>query len=150
MHQGAAHGQEGISSSRRSEIDKKKYLNVLVGDINVPEKTYLLDCSVVGTVNQNVMCAKIDDCLRNLDIPRENFVLLLSYAASCMTACTAALKVLYPYLFHVTCTAHMLLICAEKVRGYFTEVDNLVARVKQWRTKQGSPSSKTLAAHRNL
>ena len=24
-----------------SEIDKKKYLNVLVGDINVPEKTYL-------------------------------------------------------------------------------------------------------------
>ena len=113
-----------------SEIDKKKYLKVLVGDINVPEKTYLLDCSVVERVNQNVMCAKIDDCLRNLDIPRENFVLLLSDAASYMTACTAALKVLYPYLFHVTCTAHMLHNCAEKVRSYFTEVDNLVARVK--------------------
>ena len=95
----------------KSEIDKKKYLNVLVGDINVPEKTYLLDCSVVETVNQNVMCAKIDDCLRNLDIPRENFVLLLSDAASYMTA-------------------HMLHNCAEKVRSYFTEVDNLVARVK--------------------
>ena len=92
----------------KSEIDKKKYLNVLVGDINVPEKTYLLDCSVVKPVNQNIRCAKIDVCLRNLDIPRENFVLLLSDAASYMTARTAALKVLYPYLFHVTCTAHML------------------------------------------
>ena len=45
---------------------------------------------------------------------------------SYMTACTVALKVLYPYLFHVTCTAHMLHNCAEKVRSYFTEVDNLV------------------------
>ena len=89
------------------------YLNVLVGDINVTEKTYLLDCSVVKTVNQNIMYTKIDDCLRNLDIPRENFVLLLSDAANYMTACTAALKVLYPYLFHMTCTAHMLHNCAE-------------------------------------
>ena len=113
-----------------SEIDKKKYLNVLVGDINVPEKTYLLDCSVVETVNQNVMCTKIDDCLWNLDIPRENFVLLLSDAASYMTACMVALKILYLYLFHVTCTAHMLHNCAEKVCSYFMEVDNLVARVK--------------------
>ena len=62
----------------------------------MPEKTYLLDYSVIETVNQNVMCAKIDDCLQNLDIPRENFVLLLSDAASYMTACTATLKVLYP------------------------------------------------------
>ena len=49
-------------------MDKKVFLVVDVGDIDVPEKTYLLDCSVVETVNQNVMCAKIDDCLRNLDI----------------------------------------------------------------------------------
>ena len=68
--------------------------------------------------------------VHELDIPRENFVLLLSDAASYMTACTAALKVLYPYRFHVTCTAHMLHNCVEKVRSYFTEVDNLVARVK--------------------
>ena len=114
----------------KSEIDKKKYLNILVGDINMPEKTYLLDCSVVETVNQNIMCTKIDECLQNLDIPRENFVLLLSDTASYMTACTAALKVLYLYLFHMTCTVHMLHTCAEKVCSYFTEVDNLVARVK--------------------
>ena len=44
-------------------------------------------------------------------------ILLLSDAASYMTACTAALKVLYPYLFHMTCTAHMLHNCAEKVRN---------------------------------
>ena len=47
-----------------------------------------------------------------------------------MTACTATLKVLYPRLFQVTCLAHMLHNCAEKVRGAFADVDNLVARVK--------------------
>ena len=67
---------------------------------------------MVETVSQNILCAKIDDCIQNLDIPREN--LLLSDAASYMTAGTVALKVLYPYLFHVTCTAHMLHNCAEK------------------------------------
>ena len=47
-----------------------------------------------------------------------------------MTACIATLKVLYPRLFHVTCLAHMLHDCAEKVRGAFADVDNLVVRVK--------------------
>ena len=46
-----------------------------------------------------------------------------------MTACRATLKVLYPRLLHVTCLAHMLHNCAEKVRGAFVDVDNLVARV---------------------
>ena len=73
---------------------------------------------------------KIDDILRKLDIARENFLLLLSDAASYMTACTATVKVLYPHLFHVTCLAHMLHNCAEKVRGAFTDVDNLIAHVK--------------------
>ena len=57
-------------------------------------------------------------------------LLLLSDAASYMTACTATLKVFYLRLFHVTCLAHMLHNCAEKVRGAFADVDNLVARVK--------------------
>ena len=48
-----------------------------------------------------------------------------------MTACIATLEVLYPRLFHVTClAAHMPHNCAEKVRGVFADVDNLVARVK--------------------
>ena len=90
------------------EVDKTKFINVIVGDIDVPEKTYLIECCVTETVNQSIICMKIDDILHNLNIARENFLLLLSDAASYMTACTATLKVLYPRLFHVTCLAHML------------------------------------------
>ena len=101
------------------EVDKTKFINVIVGDIDVPEKMYLIECCVTETVNQSIICMKVDDILRKLDIARENFLLLLSDAASYMMACTAALKVLYPRLFHVTCLAHMLHNCAKKVRGAF-------------------------------
>jgi hypothetical protein len=47
-----------------------------------------------------------------------------------MMAASAALKLLYPNLFHVTCIAHLLHNCAEKVRSHFQDVDNLIARVK--------------------
>ena len=105
-------------------------MNVVIGDIAVPVKTYLLDCSEVETANQQVIAAKIDDALRKINIPREKFVLLLSDAASYMTVVTAALKILYLNLFHVTCVAHMLHNCAEKIRAYYTDVDQLIARTK--------------------
>ena len=113
-----------------SEVDKTKFINVIVGDIDVPEKTYLIECCITETVNQSIICMKIDDILHKLDIARENFLLLLSDAASYVTACTATLKVLYLRLFHVTCLAHMLHNCAEKVCGAFADVNNLVAHVK--------------------
>lgn len=113
-----------------SEVSGQKYFNVLVGDTAVPEKTYVVDCSAVESVNQTVVATKIDDALKKLDVQRNNFVLLLSDAASYMTACTNALKLLYPRLFHVTCMAHLLHNCAEKVRSHFADVDNLIARVK--------------------
>ena len=113
-----------------NEVDKTKFINVIVGDIDVPEKTYLIECCIIETVNQSIICMKIDDILHKLDIARENFLLLLSDVASYMTACTVTLKVLYPHLFYVTCLAHTLYNCAGKVRGAFADVDNLVARVK--------------------
>ena len=90
---------------------------------------YVIYCSIVETVN-HIVAAKIDDCLKRLDTPRDRFVLLLSDAANYMTASSAALKLLYPNLFHVTCITHLLYNCAEKVRSHFQDVDNLIARVK--------------------
>ena len=78
-----------------SEMDKTKFINVIVGDIDMPQKTYLIECCVTETVNQSIICMKIDNILHKLDIARENVLLLLSDAASYMTACTAALKVLF-------------------------------------------------------
>ena len=111
-------------------MDKTKFINVIVGDIEVPEKMYLMECCITETLNQSIIFLKIDDILRKLDIARENFLLLLSDAASYMTACTATLKVLYPRLFHVTCLAQMRTIVWKKVCGAFADVDNLIARVK--------------------
>lgn len=113
-----------------SEVNGRKYLNILIGDTNVPETTYILDCSAVEVVNQQIVTTAIDDALKKVDIQRNNFVLLLSDAARYMTACSAALKLLYPRLFHVTCVAHLLHNCAEKVRGHFQDVDNAIASVK--------------------
>ena len=85
-----------------SEVSK----NVLVSDTAEPEKTYVIYCSVVETVNQHIVAAK-SDCIKRLDTPSDKFVLLLSDAANYMTTSSAALKLLYPNLFHVTCIAHL-------------------------------------------
>lgn len=47
------------------------------------------DCSVIMTVDQHVVSAKIDDCLRTLDCPRENALLFITHAASYMRASSA-------------------------------------------------------------
>ena len=106
-----------------SEFSNKKFLNILVGNIETPERTYIVDCSIIETANQAAVPNKIDDCLRSLQVPRENFVLLLSDAASYMRACSLTLKVLYPNLVTFM-WLHMIHNCAERVRSYFTDVDN--------------------------
>ena len=93
-----------------SEMDKTKFINVIVGDIDVPQKTYLIECCVTETVNQSIICMKIDNILHKLDIARENVLLLLSDAARYMTACTATLKV--PFMLH---TAQL---CGKSVRCF--------------------------------
>ena len=113
-----------------SEVDKKKFINVLTGDVDAPEKTYLVDCLVTETVNQSIICTKLNDCLKKIDIPQNNFLLLLSDTATYMTAATTTLKVLYLRMLHIACLVHLLHNCAEKVCSSFLEVDTLIAHVK--------------------
>ena len=124
------HGKNVFIVVDESEVCGSKYLNILIGDTRVPETTYVVDCSVVEAVNQQVVTSKIDDALKKMDVQRNNFVLLLSDAARYMTASAATLKILYPKLFHITCMAHLLHNCAEKVHSHFQEVDGLIATVK--------------------
>lgn len=83
-----------------------------------------------GSMDRNAVIQNVDDAVRLLQAGRENFVLLLSDAARYMTAAGDLLQQLYPRLFHVTCTAHLLHNCAEKVRSFFNDVDDLIASVK--------------------
>ena len=92
-----------------SEISGCKYLNTLVGNIEVPETTYLLHCKILCTSpNQQTIVHAVDDAIRTLQANRNNFVLMLTDAARYMTAAGRLVKGIYPKLFHITCTAHAL------------------------------------------
>ena len=73
----------------------------------------------------------VDDAVRNLEINRSFFCLLLSDAAKFMIAAGITLKSLYPKLFHVTCVAHLLHNCAMKFKSQLENVDQLIAKSKQ-------------------
>jgi len=70
-----------------SEISGNKYLNIFVGLLDEPDKTYLIACKVLPkSPTARSICQEIDDCLRFLDVTRNNFCLLLSDAARYLQA----------------------------------------------------------------
>ena len=99
-----------------SEISKTKYLNVPVGEKAAPEKTYVVNCSVVEFFNQAVIAARwmtpFETSVYSGTISCSFCVMPASY----MTACTAALQTLYPHLFHVTCTTCLAQLCRKGVQ----------------------------------
>ena len=81
----------------KSEISGIKYLNVLVGLLDEPDKTYLTACKVLPkSPTAQSICQEIDDCVRFLDVTRNKFCLLLSDAARCMQAAGKTLKICTP------------------------------------------------------
>lgn len=89
------------------------------------------DCiPLVKTPDAGDIVRIINDAIPSLGCSRHNFCLLLTDAATYMTCAGKTLHVLYPQLFHVTCTAHLLHNCALRVRAHFDNVDALIARVK--------------------
>ena len=75
-----------------SEVAGSKYFNILVGVLDVPDKSYLFDCIPVDTVNHQAVCQMVDDTTRVLGVGRFDFLLLLSDAARYMTAAGQVLK----------------------------------------------------------
>ena len=56
----------------------QKYVNVLAGSMEEPNKTYLIACSPLsGNPNSSNICTIVDDCLKEMRITREMFLLLL-------------------------------------------------------------------------
>ena len=114
-----------------SDIHGQKYVNVLVGVLKIPDKSFFH--SVVpldGNINNQRVCQIVDDTLRDLAIERSNFLLLITDAARYMMLAGRVLKSLYSKLFHITCVAHLLHNAAMIVRSNFSAVDNLIACLK--------------------
>ena len=116
-----------------AEIAKQKYISVLVGSLDAPNQTFLVDCHPLysgSNVNSSTILHTMDNILRQLEIKRENFSLLLTDAARYMSLAGKTLKESYPCLMHVTCVAHLLHNCAMRVRAHFKNIDQIIATIK--------------------
>ena len=105
-----------------AEVAKQKYISVLVGSLDAPNQTFLVNCHQLDSsrsVNSSIILHTVDDILRQLEIKCENFSLFLTDAAQYMSSAGKALKELYPSLMHVTYVAHLLHNCAMRVRAHF-------------------------------
>ena len=111
-----------------AEIAKQKCISVLVGSLDAPNQTFLVDCHPLDS-GSNVN-STVDDILRQLEIKRENFSLFLTDAARYMSLAGKTLMELYPYLMHITCVAHLLHNCAMRVRVCFKNIDETIATIK--------------------
>ena len=116
-----------------AEVAKQKYINVLVGSLDTPNETFLVECLPLDSsscVNSSIILHTVDDVLRKLGTKRESFALLLTDAARYMSLAGKTLKELCPTLMHVTCVAHLLHNCAMRVRAYFKNIDDVLATIK--------------------
>ena len=116
-----------------AEIAKQKYISVLVGSLDAPNRTFLVDCYLLNSgsnANSSIILHTVDDILRQLEIKRENFSLFLTDAARYMFSAGKTLKELYPSLMHVTCVAHLLHNCAKRVRAHYKNINEIIATIK--------------------
>ena len=62
---------------------------MLVGSLDTPNQTFLVNCLPLDSgrnVNSSIILHTVDDMLRQLEIKRENFSLLLTHAARYMSS----------------------------------------------------------------
>ena len=116
-----------------AEIAKQKYISVLVGSLDAPNQTFLVDSHPLessSNVYSSIIMHTVDDILQQLEIKRENFLLFLTDAARYMSLAGKTLKELYPSLMHVTCVAHLLHNCVMRVCAHFKNIDEIIATIK--------------------
>ena len=73
----------------KAEVAKQKYISVLVGSLDAPNQTFLVNCHLLDSgrnVNSSIILHTVDGILRQLEIKRENFSLFLTDAARYMSS----------------------------------------------------------------
>ena len=115
-----------------------KFVNVMCGRLDEPHKTYLVSCKTIQKVDSDNVLRMIHDAMIMMNVERGNVLLFISDAAPYMIRCGLTLKSLYPKLRHLTCLAHLIHNCSERVRGTFGAIDNLIATVKSATVKNRS------------
>ena len=78
-----------------AEVAKQKYISVLVGSLDAPNQTFLVNCHSLDSgrnVISSIILHTVDDILRQLEVKRENFSLFLTDAARYMSSAGKTLK----------------------------------------------------------
>ena len=81
-----------------AEIAKQKHISVLVGSLDAPNQTFLVDCHPLDSgsnVNSSIILHTVDDILRQLEIKRDNFSLFMTDAARYMSLAGKTLNLYY-------------------------------------------------------
>ena len=126
-----------------SAFGEKFFANILIGTLDEPTKTYLIDAlPVQNSLNSNAVCQIVDSVMKRFNIERNNFCLFLTDAAPYMVRSGKDLKIFYPNMFNVTCTAHLLHNCCLRIRSNFQNVDFLISSVKAATVKNRTRRSK--------
>lgn len=114
-----------------SVVSDNMVVNVLIGLCKKPSKTYCVECVVLNeSANSTKITNIIDKIIRDLEIKKENFVLLISDSAKYMIKSGQILKVFYENLFHVTCLAHLIHNCSLIIKSHYKNVNDLISSVK--------------------
>ena len=91
-----------------STINNIHFTNILIGDLNYPNQTYLVDVlHTRDSVDSSYITRSTDDVVLKLNINTLDFKLLISHSASYMKKAGTMITPLFPNLIHVTCIAHL-------------------------------------------
>ena len=116
-----------------TEASKQKYIKVLVGSLDAPNQTFLVDFHSLDSgsnVYSSITLHTVDDILRQIEIKRKNFLLYLIDAARYKSLAGKILKELYPFLMYVNCVVHLLHNYAMRLRPHFKNIDKVIATIK--------------------
>ena len=120
----------------KSLTNIKYYLNILIGDIAKPNLSYLIECKVFNCPMTNeIITREIDELVLSLGIPRMDFVLIISDAASYLVKSYKTLKILFPQLFHYICMSHLAHNYCLRIKDYFKLIDKLIVTTKAFANK---------------
>ena len=131
--------REVFSVVDESSIGNIKYINILIGTLENPQTTYLIETLATTESVDNVLITQtINDTMHNIGITKEKLILLISDASSYMTKAAQTLKILYPNMIHITCLLRLLNNCALKIKANYPSIDNLISSVKAATVKNNS------------
>lgn len=125
-----------VSVDETTDVQGRYISNVIVGTLEVdkPEKVYLLNSEVLEKTNYSTITKVFDKSIFLLwpdGIRHDDVMLFLSDEVPYMIKAGKTIRALYSKMVHITCLAHGVHRVTEEIRGQFTNVDKLIAKVKR-------------------